>query len=98
MAPEQLRGEPIAHRVDIFAYGVAAYELLTNQKPFPGETPAAILKQQMERSTFVPPRGINTDVPAGLEKVILRCLQSDPERRYPLMGVMVRELKAALYV
>src|ERR1019366_8153245 len=34
MAPEQLRGEPIGHRVDIFSYGVAAYELLTNQKPF----------------------------------------------------------------
>ena len=38
MAPEQLRGEPITHRVDIFAFGVAAYELLTGHKPFPGET------------------------------------------------------------
>ena len=38
MSPEQLQGKPIDARVDIFAYGVAAYELLTNHKPFPGET------------------------------------------------------------
>ena len=43
MAPEQLQRKPIDPRVDIFAYGVAAYELLTNQKPFPGENPGEIL-------------------------------------------------------
>src|SRR5579859_7081739 len=55
MAPEQLRGEPISHRADIFAYGVSAYELLTNQKPFPGESPGEILKKQLDRTTFVSP-------------------------------------------
>src|SRR5208337_674232 len=49
MAPEQLLGEPISHRVDIFSYGVAAYELLTHQKPFPGETSAEILAKQLDR-------------------------------------------------
>ena len=43
MAPEQLKREPIDGRADIFAYGVSAYELLTHQKPFPGENPAEIL-------------------------------------------------------
>jgi serine/threonine protein kinase len=98
MAPEQLLGQPITHRVDIFSFGVAAYELLTNQKPFPGDTPGEILKKQMDRSDFVPPRQYNPDMPAALEKVILRCLEREPERRYPFMGVMARELKAALYV
>ena len=98
MAPEQLLGQPITHRVDIFSYGVAAYELLTNQKPFPGDTPGEILKKQMDRSDFVPPRQYNADLPPALEKVILRCLEREPERRYPFMGVMGRELKAALYV
>ena len=98
MAPEQLLGEPITHRVDIFSYGVAAYELLTNQKPFPGETPAEILKKQLDRSDFVPPGEYNADLPASLEKVILRCLEREPERRYPFIGMMTRELKAALYV
>jgi eukaryotic-like serine/threonine-protein kinase len=98
MAPEQLRGEAITHRVDIFAFGVAAYELLTNQRPFPGETPVEILKRQTDRSAFFTPRQLNPDVPANLEKVILRCIESDPEKRYPFVGVMARELRAALYV
>jgi eukaryotic-like serine/threonine-protein kinase len=98
MAPEQLLGQPVSNRVDIFAYGVAAYELLTNQKPFPGETPAEILKRQLDRSEFVAPRQLNSDMPVALEKVILRCLEPEPERRYPFLGVMVRELEAALYV
>ena len=98
MAPEQLLGEPISHRVDIFAYGVSAYELLTNQKPFPGETPAEILAAQLDRSAFVAPRQYNADMPASLEKVIFRCLEREPDRRYPFIGLMVRELQAALYV
>jgi len=98
MAPEQLLGEPISHRGDIFSYGVAAYELLTNQKPFPGETPGEILKKQLDRSGFVAPRQYNPDLPANLEKVILKCLEREPERRYPFIGVMSRELQAALYV
>jgi len=98
MAPEQLSGQAIDQRVDVFAFGVSAYELLTNQKPFPGETPGEILAKQLDRSDFIPPRQHNPDVPAGLEKVILRCLERDPERRYPFIGMMVRELQAALYV
>jgi eukaryotic-like serine/threonine-protein kinase len=98
MAPEQLLGQPISNRVDIFSFGVAAYELLTNQKPFPADTPGEILKKQLNRAEFVEPRQYNPDLPLDLEKVILRCLEADPERRYPFVGVMVRELKAALYV
>lgn len=98
MAPEQLLGQPLSNRVDIFSYGASAYELLTNHKPFPGESPAEILKLQLDRSDFVSPRALNPDLPANLEKVLVRCLETDPERRYPVMGVMVRELESALYV
>jgi eukaryotic-like serine/threonine-protein kinase len=98
MAPEQLSGEPITHRVDIFAFGVAAYELLTNQKPFPGDTPAEILRKQIDRSDFIVPRQHNPDIPANLEKVILKCLEREPEKRYHFMSMMARELRAALYV
>jgi serine/threonine-protein kinase len=98
MAPEQLLGQPLSNRADIFAFGVAAYELVTFQKPFPGDSPTDILKRQLDRSEFVEPRAYNPDLPVALERVILRCLQPQPEDRYPLMGVMVRELKSALYV
>jgi eukaryotic-like serine/threonine-protein kinase len=98
MAPEQLQGQAITHHVDIFSFGVAAYELLTNQKPFPGDTPADILQRQMDRASFIPPRGHNPELPANLENVILKCLEREPEKRYPFMSVMARELRAALYV
>jgi serine/threonine protein kinase len=98
MAPEQLRREPVDARADIFAFGVSAYEIMANQKPFPGESPAEILAAQMNPSGPIPLREHNADVPAGLEKVILKCLERDPEKRYPVSGMMLRELQSALYV
>jgi eukaryotic-like serine/threonine-protein kinase len=98
MAPEQLQAHPLTARADIFSFGVAAYELLTSQKPFPGETPTQILQQMLDRSSFVTPRELNPDIPLALEKVILRSLEPDPDRRYPFIGIMVRELQNALYV
>jgi len=98
MAPEQLKREPIDARADIFAFGVSAYELLTNQKPFPGETPAEILAAQMQPVGPIPLSEHNWDVPPALEKVVLKCLERDPARRYAMSGVMLRELQNALYV
>jgi serine/threonine-protein kinase len=98
MAPEQLQQKPIDPRADIFSYGVAAYELLTDHKPFPGETPSEILAAQMNPSGPLPPREHNEDIPAVLEKVVLKCLARDPDKRYPFMSVLVRDLESALYV
>ena len=97
MAPEQLQQKPIDHRVDIFAYGVAAYELLTNQKPFPGDSPGEILSKQINRSEFVPPRQHNPDIPPAMEKVILKCIEREPDKSYPFLSVLLRDVKAALY-
>ncbi len=97
MAPEQLQQQAIDHRVDIFSYGVAAYELLTSQKPFPGDSPGEILSKQINRSEFVPPRQHNPDIPPAMEKVILKCIEREPDKRYPFMSVLLRDVKAALY-
>jgi serine/threonine-protein kinase len=98
MAPEQLQHEPLDARADIFAYGVSAYELLTNHKPFPGETPEKILAVQMNPAGPVPLSEYNSGVPPRLEKVVLKCLERDPDRRYPVSGMLVRDLQNALYV
>lgn len=98
MSPEQLQGKPIDARVDIFAFGVAAYELVTNHKPFPGETVEEILGAQLEPASPVPPREHNAGIPIALEKIILKCLARDPDRRHPFVSVLVRELQNALYV
>jgi serine/threonine-protein kinase len=98
MAPEQLRKQPIDHRVDIFAYGVTAYELLTGSKPFPGETPEDVLRQQLDMHFLAPPRELNPDIPPALEKTILKCLERDPNKRHPIMSTLVLELQGTLYV
>jgi serine/threonine-protein kinase len=98
MAPEQLRREPFDHRVDIFAFGVTAFELLTGQKPFIGDTPDEILRKQLDRSGFATPRQLNPDLPPAVEKTVMKCLERDPDRRHPIASVLVLELKAALYV
>jgi serine/threonine-protein kinase len=98
MAPEQFKREPIDARVDIFAYGVSAYELLSNHRPFPGETPGEILASQLDPAGPVPLREHNPDVPAALEDVVMKCIARDPDRRYPFCGLLLRDLQAALYV
>ncbi len=98
MAPEQLVGEPVDQRADIYAFGVSAYELFTNQKPFPGDTPAEIVERQRDATSLIPPRALNPELPVALEKCILKCLQVDPARRTLFMSVVVHELSAALYV
>lgn len=98
MAPEQLQRQPYDHRVDIFAFGVTAFELLTGQKPFGSDTPDEILKRQLDRSSFSTPRQLNGAIPANVEKPILKALERDPDKRHPIMSVLVHELKTALYV
>jgi serine/threonine-protein kinase len=98
MSPEQLLRQPVDHRADIWAYGVAAYELLTFRKPFPGENADEVLRRQLDRKDFVPARELNPEIPPAMERIIAQCLQQDMERRYPVTSVLVHELKQALYV
>ena len=99
MAPELMLRQVFDQRADIFAYGVTAYELLTGQKPFTGETPDEILRKQVDRAQdFVSPRQLNAEIPFALEKAILKSLEREPDKRYPIMSVLVHDLKTALYV
>lgn len=97
MSPEQLQREAIDHRADIFAFGVSAYELLTYQKPFEGETPDEILARQLS-GPAVPLRELNPDIPEALEKIVMKCLEPDLSQRYPFMSVVVRDLQTTLYL
>jgi eukaryotic-like serine/threonine-protein kinase len=96
MPPEQLQHQAIDHRVDIFAYGVTAYELLTSRKPFSGESAGDILSKQKSGSA-IPPREFN-EIPPALEKIVMKCLERDPDKRYPHASVLVRDLQEVLYV
>ncbi len=99
MSPEQLLREPVDHRADVFAFGVAAYELVTLRKPFPADSADEVLRRHLDRGVdFVAPRIVNEAVPVALERIILKCLDREPDKRYPFMSVLVRDLQLALYV
>jgi eukaryotic-like serine/threonine-protein kinase len=77
---------------------VAAYELLTNQKPFPGDNPNEILASQLDASGPIPPTQHNPDLPPALEKVVLKCIAREPDRRYAFTSLLLHDLQTALYV
>ena len=81
MAPEQVRGQAVDARTDIFAFGAVLYEMLSGRRAFVGDTPAdtmtAILTkdpEELSRPGF--------DVPGGLERIVRRCLEKDPAERF----------------
>jgi serine/threonine-protein kinase len=93
MAPEQLAADPAAdHRVDLYAVGLLAYELLTGTSPFTGASPQATLAAQLTvRPT--PPHVARPDVPAGLSRLIMHCLEKDADRRPQTASALLAELE-----
>ena len=81
MSPEQVRGMEIDHRSDIFAMGVIMYEMLTGEKLFVGESDFSTL-EKVRNAEVVSPRQFNPDIPAGLERVVLKALAREVEDRY----------------
>jgi serine/threonine protein kinase/Flp pilus assembly protein TadD len=80
MSPEQIRGEPVDHRSDIFSLGVVYYEMATGRRPFQGET-AADMAAAVLRDTPVPVEERNPALPPRLGRMIADCLEKDLRRR-----------------
>jgi serine/threonine protein kinase len=83
MAPEQIRSDrPLDGRADIWAVGVVLYELLTGDSPFAGDNYARAYTRVLE-DTPVPVATLRPDLPAALSDIVGRCLEKDPDQRYP---------------
>ena len=81
MSPEQVEGKEVDQRSDIYSLGVILFEMVTGRVPFEGDTPFTIgVKHKSERPRN--PRELNTQIPEGLSKVILKCLEKDKGKRY----------------
>ena len=80
MSPEQLRGEPLDQRSDLFSLGLVVYEMVTGRPAFAGGTSAVIAAAILHEAPVLP-RRIRDDVPAPLENVILKTIEKDPRDR-----------------
>ncbi len=92
MSPEQVRGEPLDARTDIFSFGLVLYEMATGERAFTGNTLALINEAILNRD----PRPVREAAPktsAKLETIIARCLEKARERRYQLTAQIVGELE-----
>jgi len=92
-SPEQARGGIVGEQSDIYSMGILLYEMLTGKLPFDADTPVAIaLKHVQERP--IPPMEIRSDIPKGLNDIIMKCIQKDIPDRYASAKDLVEELDA----
>ncbi len=91
MAPEQVEGRPLDHRVDLYAFGLILYEMVTGTVPFQGDSAIQELLQRVQ-SKPRDPRLVNADLPAPVAEVILRCLAKDPAERFQSADEILRAL------
>jgi eukaryotic-like serine/threonine-protein kinase len=89
MSPEQVRGEHLDQRADIWAIGVTAAEMLSGYRPFRRDTPAAV----MHSICYDPPE-ISAELPISLQRIIYKCLSKTPGLRYPSCNELLHDLEA----
>lgn len=95
ISPEQARGGYSDERSDIYSLGITMYEMVTKRVPFEGETNVAVALMHIQ-SEITPPRQLEPSIPVSFEKIILKCTQKKPERRYASARELIADLRKVL--
>lgn len=94
-SPEQARNGFVDGKSDIYSLGIVMYEMVTGRVPFDGDTTVAVAIQHLQEE-MVKPSAYAPDLPISMEKIILKCTQKNPDRRYEDMSALLADLRKAL--
>lgn len=95
MAPEQVEGRGIDHRVDIYALGLVMYEMLTGDLPFHADTTIQLMYKRVHEAPQSP-KTLNPDLPEWLVRVVMKCLERDPDKRYQNASDVLTDLQNSM--